>query len=63
MREPKGYRQTLEWLMEQAGKGWLSTAEIGKILGVDRKTVTRRFGISNGCAVPVLAMKLTEECK
>ena len=64
MREPDGYRQTLAWLMERTGgKGWLSTTEIARILGVTRQTVTRRFGISSGCAVPVLAMRLAQESK
>ena len=59
-REPDGYRQTLEYLQTQTGKGWLSTTEIATLLGVDRKTVTRRFGITQGCALPILAMKLTK---
>jgi hypothetical protein len=64
MREPDGYRQTLAWLTERTGgKGWLSTTEIARILGVTRQTVTRRFGISSGCAVPVLAMRLAQESK
>lgn len=65
MREPEGYRQTLEWLTEQAGgKGWLSKTEISRILHMDRSTVTRRFGVSsNGIALPVLAMKLAQQSK
>lgn len=64
MREPDGYRQTLAWLGEKAeGKGWLSTTEIARVLGVSRQTVVRRFGIHNGCALPMLAMKLTKESK
>lgn len=64
MREPDGYRQTLEWLGEKAdGKGWLSTADIARILGVSRQTVVRRFGVNSGCALPVLAMKLAKENK
>ena len=62
MREPEGYRQTLEWLTEQAGgKGFISTAEIGRILGMHRVTVAKRYGIHNGCALPVLALRLTKE--
>jgi len=62
MRELEGYRPTLEWLTEQAeGKGWLSTTEIATLLGVDRTTVVRRFGIHNGCALPVLAMRMVKE--
>ena len=64
MREAPGYRETVLWLTEQTdGKGWLSTAEIARILGVDRRTVTTRFGINNGCALPVLAMKLAQESR
>jgi len=64
MREPAGYRTTLAWLTELAGgKGWLSTSEIGRILGVSRQTVVRRYGISGGCALPILAMKLAQEGK
>ena len=63
-REPEGYRQTLAWIIETGGdKGWLSTTEIAKILGVSRNTVVRRFGITSGCAAPVLAMKLVRESK
>ena len=64
MREPDGYRQTLAWLTEQSGgKGWLSTAEISRLLKVDRGTVVRRFGINSGCALPVLAMRMAQESK
>lgn len=64
MREPEGYRQTLEWLTEQTeGKGWITTSEIARILGVNRQTVTKRFGIHAGCALPFLAMKLAQESK
>lgn len=64
MKEPIGYRQTLEYLSEQAnGKAWLTVTDISKLLGVDRHTVSRRFGINSGCALPVLAMKLTQESK
>ena len=62
MREPEGYRETLEWLTEKAeGKGWLTATEAGRILGIDRTTAKRRFGITGGCALPVLAMKLAQE--
>lgn len=61
MREPEGYRQTLEWLTEQAGgKGWLTTMDISRILGIDRTTVRRRYG-TGGMALPMLAMKLAKE--
>ena len=64
MREPEGYRQTLEWLTERTeGKGWLNAVEIAEILGVTRQTVTRRWDIHGGCALPVLAMKLAREVK
>ena len=63
MREPQGYRETVEYLQSRTGKGWLSTTEIASILGVDRRTVTRRFGITRGCALPILAMRLTKESK
>ena len=64
MRERPGYRETVEWLTEQTnGKGWLSTTEIAAILGIDRHTVTRRFGINRGCALPVLARRIVEESR
>ena len=64
MREPDGYRQTLEFLTEKAdGRGWLSTSEIARILGINRETVVKRFGIHRGCAVPVLALKLAQESR
>ena len=63
-REPEGYRQTLAFLREESGgKGWLTTTEIARILGVSRNTVVRRFGISSGCTTPVLAMKLVQESR
>ena len=59
MREPQGYRQTLEWLTEQAGgKGWLNPTEVGRILGIDRHTAVKRYG--NGIVLPQLALKLTD---
>lgn len=65
MREPQGYRETVQWLTEQTnGKGWLRLSEIAEILGLDRKTVRSKFGIDGGgCALPVLAMKMTRESK
>ena len=64
MREPEGYRETLAWLTEQTkGKGWLSTAEIARVLGVSRQMVVRRFGLNSGCTLPVLAMRLARESK
>lgn len=63
-REKEGYRETLAFILEAGkGKGWLSTTDIAKILGVSRSTVVRRFGITSGCAAPVLAMKLVRESK
>ena len=61
MREPEGFRETVQWITEQTGKGWLTNTEIANLLGVDRKTVKRRFGISNGCAVTVLAKRMVQE--
>ena len=63
MRELPGYRQTLEWLSERTdGKVWLKQKEVAELLGVNRKTVRERFGISGGgVALPVLAKILTEE--
>lgn len=64
MREKPGYRDTLEFLLERTGgKAWLSTTEISSLLGVDRHTVSRRFGINAGCALPVLARLLVEESR
>ena len=64
MKELDGYRQTVEWLNEQTdGRAWLSTSEIAQILGVHRDTVKRRFGIAKGCALPILAKRLTEESR
>ena len=64
MREPPGYRETVAWLTERAGgRGWLSTTEVATILGLDRHTVNKRFGIRRGCALPILAKKICEESK
>ena len=62
MREPIGYRECIEWLNDATdGKGWLSTSEIARVLGVSREMVITRFGIRKGCAVPMLALKLAQE--
>lgn len=63
MKELPGYRQTLEWLAERTdGKAWLTQKAVAELLGVDRSTVRKRFGISGGgVALPVLARILTEE--
>ena len=64
MREPKEYRPTLEWLTERTGgKAWMSTTEIAELLGVERHTVSRKYGIHGGCALPILARKLCEESR
>lgn len=64
MKEPTGYRETLEYLSERTeNKGWVTVTEISRILKVDRSTVNRRFGIYKGCALPVLAMRICEESK
>ena len=63
VREPQNYRSTLEWLTERTGKGWLSTSEIAALLGVDRHTVSRKYEIHGGCALPILARKLCEQSK
>ena len=64
VRELNGYRETLEWLMAATrGRGWLSTAEIARVLGIDRDTVVRRFGVRRGCALPVLAKRMAEESR
>jgi len=64
VKEQPGFRETVEWLTEQTnGKGWLTTTEIASVLGLDRHTVTKRFGISRGCALPVLAKRMVEESR
>ena len=63
VRESRDFRSVLEWLTERTGKGWLSTTEIATLLGVDRHTVNRKFGINSGCALPILARKLCEESR
>lgn len=64
MRESANYRPTLEWLTEQTnGKGWLSNAEIARLLKIDRDTVRRRFDIHKGCAITVLAKRMVEESR
>lgn len=64
MKELDGYRECLAWLTEQTdGRAWVSTTEIAQILGVHRDTVKRRFGIAKGCALPILAQKLTQESR
>lgn len=64
MKEIPGYRQTVEYLTEQTGgKAWLTTAEVARLLGVDRHTVNKRFGIKNGCALTVLALRMVQESR
>lgn len=64
MREQPGFRETVQWLNEQTnGKAWLTVTDISRLLGVDRHTVNRKFGINGGCALPILARKLCEQSK
>ena len=64
MKEVYGYRETLEYLNERTGgKAWLSVTDIAKIMGIDRTTVNKRFGIHKGCAITLLAKRMCEETK
>jgi len=64
MREQPGFRETVAYLNERTnGKAWLTVSEIAEILGVDRSTVNRRFGIYKGCAITVLAQRMIAESR
>lgn len=58
--ESDDYRDNLESLLRYFNKHWVYPTEIGGYLGVDYRTVERKFGISrNGCSVETLARKLS----
>lgn len=61
-RESPYYRDLLEDILTFSdGKRMLSLSDIARYMGVDRKTVTRRYGITGGqTPAPVLARMLCD---
>lgn len=59
-RERDAYRDILEDIYRRCGeKALLSRAEVAKYLGIDRRTVAKRFDIgADGITAPALARKL-----
>jgi Mn-dependent DtxR family transcriptional regulator len=59
-RERDSYRDILEDIYRRCGdKALLSLAEVARYLGIDRRTVTKRFGIGTaGITAPALARML-----
>lgn len=59
-REHEAYRFILEDIYNRCGdKALLTLSEVARYLGIDRRTVTKRFGIGPaGITVPALARML-----
>ena len=59
-RERDSYRDILEDIYRRCGeKALLSRTEVAKYLGIDRRTVAKRFDIgADGITAPALARKL-----
>lgn len=58
-REKEDYRAILEGLLGYFRKHWVYPNEIGGYLGLDYRTVMRKFDISrDGCSVETLARKM-----
>lgn len=58
-REKEDYRIILERLDKHFRKGWVYPTEIGDYLGINYRTVMRKFDIDrNGCSIETLARKM-----
>lgn len=59
-REHEAYRDILEDIYRRCGdKALLTRTEVARYLGIDRRTVAKRFAIgTDGITAPALARKL-----
>lgn len=60
-RESKDYRDVLESLLDYFNKHWVYPTEIGGYLGMDYRTVMKKFGITRaGCSIESLARRMSD---
>lgn len=58
-REKEDYRAILESLLKYFNKHWVYPMEIGDYLGLDYRTVMKKFGITrDGCSLETLARRM-----
>lgn len=58
-REKEDYRNILEGLLNHFHKHWVYPMEIGDYLGINYRTVMRKFDIDrDGCSIETLARKM-----
>lgn len=58
-REKEDYRDILESLLKHFNKHWLYPTEIGDYLGMDYRTVMKKFNIDRkGCSPETLARRM-----
>lgn len=62
MSEYKGYRDVLESLLtEFGGRHWLRVSEAAQFLGVDNRTVKKRFDVgTDGIATELFARRIVQ---
>ena len=51
------YRYVLEELKEHFKKGYITVPEIAEYDGIDKRTVSKYYGIKGGCDICILAHK------
>lgn len=60
-KEYEDYRVILEGLLAHFNKHWVYPMEISGYLGMDYRTVMRKFGITrNGCSLETLARRMCQ---
>lgn len=60
-KESENYRDILEELLKNFHKHWLYPTEIGGYLGMDYRTVMKKFGVTrDGCSVETLARRMSK---
>jgi len=59
-REREDYRIILEELLRHFNKHWIYPTELAVYLGVDYRTVMRKFGITRqGCSIEGIAKRMS----
>lgn len=60
-RELESYRDNLESLLGHFHKHWVYPKELGDYLGIDYRTVMKKFGVTrNGCSIEVIARRMSK---
>lgn len=59
-KEKEDYRDILESLLAYFRKHWVYPTELGLYLGIDYRTVMRKFNIDRGgCSIETLARRMS----